>query len=80
LYMSYTFKLFAPQNKAAALRLKNANSRMFGIDIAMKKHPDGFFRISVDLADSIYHYQFKVVTNSWFEEAPEPALPVYERM
>jgi hypothetical protein len=23
----------------------------------------------------IYHYQYKVVTKSWFEEEPEPALP-----
>ena len=25
----------------------------------------------------IYHYQYKVVTKSWFEEEPEPALPDY---
>jgi hypothetical protein len=25
----------------------------------------------------IYHYQYKVVTKSWFEPEPEPALPDY---
>ncbi|CAF1572472.1 unnamed protein product, partial [Didymodactylos carnosus] len=27
----------------------------------------------------IYHYQFKVITKSWFEAEPDPALPVYHR-
>ncbi|CAF0785050.1 unnamed protein product, partial [Didymodactylos carnosus] len=38
----------------------------------------GYFRATVDLADGIYHYQFKIVTKSWFEAEPEPALPDYE--
>ncbi len=28
-----------------------------------------------NLFKGIYHYQYKVVTKSWFEEEPEPALP-----
>ncbi|CAF1309467.1 unnamed protein product [Didymodactylos carnosus] len=48
----YTFTLFAPYNKSAGLRLKNANSRMFGIDIPMEKNEeDGYFRVTTDLAD-----------------------------
>lgn len=75
----YTFELFAPYNKQAGLRLKNANARMFGLDIPMElNEEDGHWRVTVDLADGIYHYQFKVVTKSWFEEEPEPALPDYK--
>ncbi|CAF1440933.1 unnamed protein product [Rotaria sp. Silwood1] len=75
----FTFTLFAPYNKQAALRLKNANVRMFGVDILMEKdESDGYFRATVDLADGIYHYQFKIQTKSWFEEEPEPALPNYD--
>ncbi|CAF0807602.1 unnamed protein product [Adineta ricciae] len=74
----YTFELFAPYNKQAGLRLKNANARMFGLDIPMELNPDdGHWRVTLDLADGIYHYQFKVVTRSWFEAEPEPALPDY---
>ncbi|CAF0930610.1 unnamed protein product [Adineta steineri] len=75
----FTFTLFAPYNKQAALRLKNAHSRMFGVDIIMEKdESDGYFRATVDLADGIFHYQFKIETKSWFEQEPEPALPNYD--
>ncbi|UJR13906.1 hypothetical protein I4U23_000912 [Adineta vaga] len=75
----FTFTLFAPYNKQAALRLKNANVRMFGVDILMEKdESDGYFRATVDLADGIFHYQFKIQTKSWFETEPEPALPNYD--
>ncbi|CAF0760794.1 unnamed protein product [Didymodactylos carnosus] len=75
----FTFTLYAPYNKAAALKVKNTNVRMFGADIMMEKdESDGYFRATVDLADGIYHYQFKIVTKSWFEAEPEPALPDYE--
>jgi len=75
----FTFTLFAPYNKQAALRLKNAHARMFGVDILMEKdESDGYFRATVDLADGIFHYQFKVQTKSWFEQEPEPALPNYD--
>jgi 1,4-alpha-glucan branching enzyme len=75
----YTFELFAPYNKQAGLRLKNANARMFGLDIPMVlDEKDGHWRVTLDLADGIYHYQYKVVTKSWFEEEPEPALPDYK--
>ncbi|CAF0788075.1 unnamed protein product [Rotaria sp. Silwood1] len=75
----FTFTLFAPYNKQAALRLKNANVRMFGVDILMEKdESDGYFRATVDLADGIYHYQYKIQTKSWFEQEPEPALPNYD--
>ncbi|CAF0732391.1 unnamed protein product [Adineta steineri] len=74
----YTFELFAPYNKQAGLRLKNANARMFGLDIPMKlNEQDGYWRVTLDLADGIYHYQYKIVTKSWFEPEPEPALPDY---
>ncbi|CAF1386227.1 unnamed protein product, partial [Didymodactylos carnosus] len=33
----FTFTLYAPYNKAAALKVKNANVRMFGADIMMEK-------------------------------------------
>jgi 1,4-alpha-glucan branching enzyme len=72
----YTFSLFAPYNKNCALRLKNANARMFGIDIVMDKNEEtGYFYKTIDLADGKYHYQFKIVTKSWFEESPQPAKP-----
>ncbi|CAF5104615.1 unnamed protein product, partial [Rotaria sp. Silwood1] len=59
--------------------LKNANVRMFGVDILMEKdESDGYFRATVDLADGIYHYQYKIQTKSWFEQEPEPALPNYD--
>lgn len=75
----FTFTLFAPYNKQAALRLKNASARMFGMDIPMEKdESDGYFRAVVDLADGIFHYQFKIQTKSWFEQEPEPALPNYD--
>ncbi|CAF2698604.1 unnamed protein product [Rotaria sp. Silwood2] len=60
-------------------QLKNANVRMFGVDILMEKdESDGYFRAAIDLADGIYHYQFKIQTKSWFEQDPEPALPNYD--
>jgi len=34
-----------------------------------------FFNVSLIFYKGIYHYQYKVVTKSWFEEEPEPALP-----
>ncbi|CAF4746194.1 unnamed protein product, partial [Rotaria socialis] len=75
----FTFTLFAPYNKQAALLLKNASVRMFGVDILMEKdESDGYFRATVDVADGIFHYQFKVQTKSWFEKEPEPALPDYD--
>ncbi|CAF2973932.1 unnamed protein product [Rotaria sp. Silwood2] len=75
----FTFTLFAPYNKQAALRLKNASVRMFGVDILMEKdESNGYFRATVDLADGIFHYQFKIQTKSWFEQEPEPALPNYD--
>lgn len=59
-----------------------------------KDESDGYFRATVDLADGIFHYQFKstnksliqsldiflslVQTKSWFEQEPEPAVPNYE--
>ncbi|CAF1048926.1 unnamed protein product [Rotaria sordida] len=74
----YTFELFAPYNKIAGLRLKNANARMFGLDIPMElNEEDGYWRATLDLPDGIYHYQYKVVTKSWFEPEPEPAVPEY---
>lgn len=58
------------------MRLKNANVRMFGIDIPMEKNEQtGYFHKTIDLADGKYHYQFKIVTKSWFEQPPEPAPP-----
>lgn len=70
----YTFSLFAPYNKNCALRLKNANTRMFSIDILMDKNEEtGYFSKTIDLADGIYHYQYKIFTKSWFEQSPEPA-------
>ncbi|CAF2944680.1 unnamed protein product [Rotaria sp. Silwood2] len=75
---SYTFELFASYNKKAGLRLKNANARMFGLDISMEfNEEDGHWRVTMDLPDGIYHYQYKVVTKSWFEPEPESALPEY---
>ncbi|CAF1567249.1 unnamed protein product [Rotaria sordida] len=91
----YTFELFAPYNKKVGLRLKNANARMFGLDIPMElNQEDGYWRATLDLPDGkiclfiftkfefcfpkgIYHYQYKVVTKSWFEPEPEPAVPEY---
>ncbi|CAF0730720.1 unnamed protein product [Adineta steineri] len=70
----YTFSLFAPYNKNCALRLKNANTRMFNIDILMDKNEEtGYFYKTIDLADGKYHYQFKILTKSWFENSPAAA-------
>lgn len=70
----YTFSLFAPYNKNCALRLKNANTRMFSIDILMDKNEEtGYFTKTIDLADGKYHYQYKIFTKSWFEQSREPA-------
>jgi 1,4-alpha-glucan branching enzyme len=72
----YTFSLFAPYNKNCALRLKNANTRMFSIDILMDKNEEtGYFYKTIDLADGKYHYQYKILTKSWFEQPPEPGKP-----
>ncbi|CAF1099621.1 unnamed protein product, partial [Didymodactylos carnosus] len=35
---------------------------------------DGYFRTIVDLDDGFYHYQFRVVTKSWFHTEPLPPL------
>ncbi|CAF3393999.1 unnamed protein product [Rotaria sp. Silwood1] len=57
----YTFELFAPYNKKAGLRLKNANARMFGLDIPMEfNEQDGYWRATLDLPDgTIYFISFK---------------------
>ncbi|CAF1129964.1 unnamed protein product, partial [Rotaria sordida] len=39
---------------------------------------DGYFRATVNLADGIFHYQFKIQIKSWFEQEPEPALHNYD--
>ncbi|UJR36721.1 hypothetical protein I4U23_029437 [Adineta vaga] len=50
----------------------------YGLDIPMElNQDDGHWRVTLDLPDGIYHYQYKVVTKSWFEPEPEPALPDY---
>ena len=36
-------------------------------------------RRSSRFALGIYHYQYKVITRSWFEKEPEPALPLYNQ-
>jgi 1,4-alpha-glucan branching enzyme len=75
----YTFSLFAPYNKNCALRLKNTNTRMFNIDIIMDKNEEtGYFYKTIDLADGKYHYQYKIITKSWFEESPQPAKPTID--
>ncbi len=37
-----------------------------------------FFMWLLIFYQGIYHYQYKIITKSWFEQEPEPALPVYK--
>jgi len=38
-----------------------------------KNEETGYFYKTIDLADGKYHYQYKIITKSWFEESPQPA-------
>lgn len=58
------FSLFAPYNEAVSLIGSFSNWN----EIPMKKGKDGFFRVSVDLEDGVYHYKFRVQSKSWFFE------------
>ncbi len=61
------FSLFAPNNTEAAL-ISDFNDWS---ESPMKKGGDGYFRISIDLADGIYQYKFKIRSKSWFYEPDE---------
>lgn len=58
------FTLFAPYNVGAALIGSFSDWK----DIPMEKGEDGFFRVTVDLADGVYSYKFRVQSKSWFFE------------
>jgi hypothetical protein len=107
----YTFELFAPYNKQAGLRLKNASARMFVSSLKCSKNKKKcFYEIRVLIFPwnstkkmvigvqrliwpmvnrsysayqnlisliGIYHYQYKIITQSWFEKEPEPAVLDY---
>ncbi|MTJ10560.1 alpha-amylase family glycosyl hydrolase [Anabaena sp. UHCC 0204] len=61
---SIEFKLFAPYNQGVALIGSFSNWE----EIAMEKGKDGYFRISVKLADGNHQYKFRVQSRSWFFE------------
>jgi 1,4-alpha-glucan branching enzyme len=61
------FNLFAPYNKGAAL----IGSFSDWQEIPMEKGEDGYFRVTVDLADGIYQYKFRIQSKSWFLEADQ---------
>lgn len=58
------FQLFAPYNEGAAL----IGSFSDWEPIPMEKDADGYFRTTVDLADGVYQYKFRVQSRSWFFE------------
>jgi 1,4-alpha-glucan branching enzyme len=58
------FTLFAPNNKEVRL----IGSFSDWNEIPMEKGDDGVFRATVDLADGLHQYRFKVRTKSWFFE------------
>jgi 1,4-alpha-glucan branching enzyme len=58
--MATEFNLFAPRNEKAALVGSFSNWE----EIPMQKGEDGYFRTNVDLEDGIYHYKFRVQSNS----------------
>jgi len=58
------FQLFAPYNEGAAL----IGSFSDWEAIPMEKDADGYFRTTVDLADGVYQYKFRVQSKSWFFE------------
>lgn len=64
---SIEFKLFAPNNKSAAL-IGSFNDWK---ETPMEKGEDGYFRASVELEDGIYQYKFRVQSKSWFLKPDE---------
>ena len=54
------FKLFAPNNKEAALIGSFSDWK----EIPMQKSEDGYFRTQVELADGVYQYKFRVQSKS----------------
>ncbi len=63
----YTFQLFAPNNNEASL-IADFNDWQ---EIPMQKWNDGYFRVSLELADGTYQYKFNVQSKSWFYEENE---------
>lgn len=63
----YTFTLFAPNNNKAKL-IADFNDWK---EVPMEKSTDGYFRLTVKLADGEYQYKFAVQTKSWFYEEDE---------
>lgn len=63
----YTFQLFAPYNNEANL-IGDFNEWK---ELPMKKGDDGYFRVSVELADGTYQYKFNVQSKSWFYDENE---------
>ena len=57
---SVEFKLFAPNNKGAALIGSFSDWK----EILMEKGEDGYFRTFVDLEDDVYQYKFRVQSKS----------------
>ena len=53
---SIEFKLFAPNNKEAALIGSFSDWK----DIPMQKGEDGYFRTQVEVEDGVYQYEAKV--------------------
>ena len=43
----------------------------------MVNHYNFITVVLFNLFKGIYHYQYKIITKSWFAEEPEPALPDY---
>ena len=64
--------LFAPYNESVQL-IGNWNEWK---PIAMKKGPDGWWRVDVDLKDGDYLYKFRVKSLSWF--AKDKMLDVFD--
>ncbi|HIK03941.1 MAG TPA: alpha-glucosidase C-terminal domain-containing protein [Trichormus sp. M33_DOE_039] len=54
------FKLFAPQNQEAVLIGYFSPEK----EIDMQKSEDGYFRTAIELADGVYHYKFRIQTQS----------------
>ena len=57
---SVEFKLFAPNNKGAALIGSFSDWK----EIVIEKGEDGYYRTYVDLEDNVYQYKFRVQSKS----------------
>lgn len=66
-HYDYQFRLFAPNNTEANLIADFSDWQ----DITMEKGEDGYFHITLSLADGEYQYRFNIRSKSWFNKEDE---------